>query len=56
MRWIVSRNGDQRNVRKFLWFPVRIGSEVRWLETATIRQQFEVSPGGSVWINREFVG
>lgn len=28
--------GDTKIVRKFLWFPVSIDHEIRWLEYATI--------------------
>lgn len=36
MRWTIPNYGD---VRKFLWLPVRVGNEVRWLEYATIRER-----------------
>jgi hypothetical protein len=32
-------DGDVRIITRFLFFPKRIGAEVRWLEKAKIRQQ-----------------
>ena len=32
--------GQKRIVRKFLWTATQIGTEVRWLEYATIEQLF----------------
>jgi len=41
MRWREEKLvlGAQRTVRKFLWLPVCIGGESRWLERATILQE-----------------
>jgi hypothetical protein len=45
--------GDQRVVTKFLWLPVRIGNDKRWLEKATLRQtchrMWDVT-SGSEWM------
>jgi hypothetical protein len=32
-------NGKRKRVKKFLWFPVTIKGETRWLETATIEMK-----------------
>jgi hypothetical protein len=47
----------ERLVTKFLWFPVTIGSETRWLETATIRQHrvTESYDGSFYWTDEDFV-
>ena len=45
MRWKAPKYhslGDLRHVRKFLILPRTIQGEVRWLEMATITQQFKV--------------
>lgn len=34
---------DVRLLRKFLWFPLSIGAECRWLEIATVKQKFHES-------------
>ena len=34
-------DGDERIITKFLWFPVSIGNETRWLERASIKQRLE---------------
>ena len=50
MRHKVPKSGDRRIVEKFLLFPVNINGERRWLERATIEQQYFMS----MWINIEF--
>ncbi len=44
MRWKVEtdRVGDYRIEKRFLFFPLRIGNEYRWLETAEIVQECRV--------------
>lgn len=32
--------GDRKTVRKFLWLPVTIGLETRWLEYATMEMEY----------------
>lgn len=58
MKYIHPRNKDERVVTKFLWFPVRIANETRWLETVKINQIFktfsENTDGKGRWINRFF--
>jgi hypothetical protein len=57
--------GDTRKVRRFLWLPVRIGNETRWLEMATIREVAYMgtccAPDGPTfqclkWRENEFLG
>lgn len=49
------KEGDTRVVRKFLWLPLRIGDETRWLECChlvqTLEQEFDTTSGysGFVW-------
>ena len=40
MRWKKNKVGDFRIVRRFLLFPRTINYETRWLEFATIKQQW----------------
>jgi hypothetical protein len=44
MRWEYKQRqshqvGDRRIVRRFLWWPARVGDEVWWLERVTVEQQ-----------------
>jgi len=43
MRWYKEKVklGDERVVMKFLWFPLTIDKETRWLEHACIKQCVE---------------
>lgn len=40
--------GEHRVIKKFLWFPLRISDETRWLERAYILQEFSLF---GKWIN-----
>ena len=42
MRFMCKKHikGEIRTVKKFLFFPKKIGDEIRWLERASIRQKF----------------
>lgn len=42
MRWNIKQHNyeDTRTIKKFLWFPILIDDELRWLETALIEQQY----------------
>jgi hypothetical protein len=44
MRWSVKHRtiaeGDTRIVKRFLFLPLEIGGEVRWLEIARYKQKF----------------
>ena len=42
--------GDKRIRTKFLFFPVTIGLETRWLETATFEEVWAIG-----WVNRTFL-
>ena len=35
------KEGDTKVVKKFLWFPVCVGRECRWLETATVKYVYQ---------------
>lgn len=39
MRFTVAKDGDFRWRRGFLWLPLRVGEEWRWLERAVWREQ-----------------
>jgi len=65
LRKLKSRLGEQRVIEKFLWLPVQIGDDIRWLERVRIVQEvIEVDVGGSMewgnyaykWLNVKFVG
>lgn len=60
MRWQVKdktiEKGKIETVKKFLWFPKRIGDEVRWLEVASWERIYRVSlDRGGYWDNRKWV-
>jgi len=53
LRWkpkLTERDWErERIVTKFLWYPKKIGDEIRYLETAKIRQRvLKVDVGGSM--------
>lgn len=43
MRWTTPKleDGEIFTQTKFLWFPLRIGDETRWLERATIEYRVD---------------
>ena len=42
--------GERRFVRRFLWFPKRIGNETRWLESAAWNEEYiELNSGEKYW-------
>lgn len=52
--------GTQRIIEKFLWFPVEIDYQLRWLEKVKIKQicviaDEEFSESGYIWKNVEWV-
>lgn len=68
MRFRCQTRGDERIVRRFALFPVRLPSnysldgdnvvrveEVRWLEVVYIRQRWTYGIFGMDWENDEFV-
>ena len=52
MKIMLPINGEMRTVRRFAFFPIRIGHEVRWLEMVTIHQTYYKDTG---WFNDQFV-
>jgi len=42
-------------VRKFLWLPLTIGRETRWLEAADIEYRYHQSMDGDFWEPIKFV-
>jgi hypothetical protein len=51
MRWKAAKRGDVRIRNKFLWFPVSINGEVRWLERATWEEEFVFT----IWIKERWL-
>ena len=55
------KEGDERITNRFLWLPVRIGNERRWLEKAKIRwkarRMWDVTCGAEwmEWRPQEFL-
>lgn len=49
--------GQKRMIKKFLWRATQIGTEVRWLECATIEQQYvpKAYKMSSEWENIKFI-
>jgi len=56
MRWRAAKVGEVRIVRKFLWWPMCLNSQTRWLELAYVRQVYEkLDDGAEYWHWLEFV-
>ncbi len=55
MRYIFKtpNHGDTKVKKKFLFFPVIIDEELRWLETATIKYKFDFI--NEKWYPIEFI-
>lgn len=54
MRWRPAQVGEERIVRKFLWWPMCLDGQTRWLERAFVRQVYEKSADGAEfwrWLN-----
>jgi hypothetical protein len=50
MRWQNPKPGETRVIKKFLWLPVTLDDETRWLETAEIKQVYVAFyDGGNLW-------
>jgi hypothetical protein len=47
MKWATPRDGDTRTLRRFLWLPLEIDHEVRWLEVASWTQRYCTIVGGT---------
>lgn len=58
MRFIIDNPevGDKRVKTKFLWFPKKIGTEIRWLETATWVEVFVYQNGQVFWVSQYWEG
>jgi hypothetical protein len=59
MRWQVKANNIEKGrietLTKFLWFPMRIGDEVRWLEKATWERIWKIDvDGNGRWVGRKW--
>ena len=57
MRDIEPTPGEERIITWFAWLPVRIGREMRWLESVTVSQVYAVDTESSFdhqWLNLEF--
>jgi hypothetical protein len=66
MRWIKNEidDGDTRKRSKFLWWPLTIGTETRWLERVTLEYVYrpwarDIITGGVLydprWIPNRFL-
>lgn len=58
MRKKLLKNGDTRIVKRFAYFPIRAGDEMRWLEIVNIKQKLIVYGDIDVpyvWENIEFI-
>ena len=58
MRWKINpipRNGFIREKEKFLFLPLALGNEVRWLEYAKIKQVYVITEESSSWEDISFV-
>ena len=51
MKWKTPKNGDERIIKKFLWFPLVLVGEKRWLEKVEITQLFN----NGKWSDLKFV-
>lgn len=49
--------GDERVIKVFLFIPRKIGRDIRWLETAKIRQRYVYrwKEPGTCWFDCDFV-
>ena len=58
MRWKSERpsQGDIKFKRnRFLWFPKKIGNEVRWLEKASWSDQYHYNWSEGYWISEKWL-
>lgn len=58
MRWknrIYPKVGDIKIVRKFLWFPVSIDGETRWLEYAYVAYRYRCYDNNCWWGADQFL-
>lgn len=55
MRWTHvkrPRKGDTRRRRVFLWWPLKLGREIRWFEMATVEERVNRS---RAWVSDRFI-
>jgi hypothetical protein len=58
MRWFkkpIPREGENRRRRKFLWLPLTIDHETRWLEYAVLAETVAYYRGGWWWRPFQFI-
>lgn len=58
MRWKAVQFGTKRVIRRFLFWPLRIDQEMRWMEWVRIEQMYCVCDHRDDelgWINQRFV-
>ena len=51
MRWTMPRFGEKKLKRKFLFWPLVIDGEGRWLEWATIQQEWWWAWSNKRWVD-----
>ncbi len=55
MRWQHPKHDEERTVKMFLWLPLRIKGETRWLEHTFVKQRFYADIEYSTWLDVEFI-
>jgi hypothetical protein len=57
MRFILKQfvSGDTKRVTRFLWWPVTINGETRWLERVTVEYTYGCYKLWAGWIATQFV-
>lgn len=53
MKWFAPDHGDTRIVTRFLFLPLEIYSEIRWLELVKIKQSYKWY--NKSWKNEKFI-
>ena len=51
MKWDTPKNNEERIIEKFLWLPLILAGEKRWLEYVKIKQIFT----NGKWDNIKFI-
>jgi hypothetical protein len=55
MRWELPKDGEKRKKTKFLWFPMTIDDETRWLERTTWIEKYYNLPYYWGWRPYEWI-
>lgn len=57
MRFSRPKTNDTRIINKFLFIPLKLNNEIRWLERAKILQKFSMETWASAgeWENQKFI-